>query len=189
MRTEVERAHSALVDAAAETDDALIEKYLGGTELSDDEVRGALHTAALRGSLVPIVCAAAADERGAALVLDAIVRYLPGPAEQVHRGYDARPGGGDRLRPGGPLVAHVFKTIVDSFGKVSYFKVLRGTMRADTHPYDVQQDVEERFAQLARPMGKGAGQCHRGGRRRHRRGDQARPCAHRRRARACAARW
>jgi elongation factor G len=155
MRAEVERAHSALVDAAAETDDALIEKYLDGTELTDDEVRSALHTAALRGTLVPIVCAAAADERGAALVLDAIVRYLPGPAEQVHRGLNSK---GEHVEiacdPGGPLVAHVFKTMVDSFGKVSYFKVLRGTMRPDTHPYDVQQDVEERFAQLGRPMGK-----------------------------------
>lgn len=155
MREEVERAHAALVDAAAETDDALIEKYLGGTELSDDEVRGALHAAALRGTLVPIVCAAAADERGAALVLDSIVRYLPGPSEQVHRGQNSA---GEEVEiacdPSGPLVAHVFKTTVDSFGKSSYFKVLRGTMRADTHPYDVQQDVEERFAQLARPMGK-----------------------------------
>jgi elongation factor G len=155
MREEVERAHAALVDAAAETDDALIEKYLGGTELSDDEVRGALHTAALRGTLVPIVCAAAADQRGAALVLDSMVRYLPGPSEQVHRGHNSK---GEEVEiacdPTGPLVAHVFKTTVDSFGKASYFKVLRGTMRADTHPYDVQQDVEERFAQLARPMGK-----------------------------------
>ena len=155
MREEVERAHAALVDAAAETDDDLIEKYLGGTELTDDEVRGALHTAALRGTLVPIICSAAADERGAGLVLDSIVRYLPGPSEQVHRGRDAAD---DEVEiacdPAGPLVAHVFKTIVDTFGKVTYFKVLRGTMRADTHPYDVQQDVEERFAQLARPMGK-----------------------------------
>jgi elongation factor G len=155
MRAEVERAHAALVDAAAETDDGLIEKYLGGTELTDDEVRGALHTAALRGTLVPIVCAAAADQRGAGLVLDSIVRYLPGPAEQVHRGFTAA---GEEVEiacdPTGPLVAHVFKTTVDTFGKSSYFKVLRGTMRADTHPYDVQQDVEERFAQLARALGK-----------------------------------
>jgi elongation factor G len=155
MRQEVERAHAALVDAAAETDDALIEKYLGGTELTDDEVRGALHTAALRGTLVPIVCSAAADERGASLVLDAIVRYLPGPAEQVHRGRNAT---GEEVEiacdPAGQLVAHVFKTTVDTFGKVSYFKVLRGTVRPDTHPFDVQQEVEERFAQLARPLGK-----------------------------------
>jgi len=155
MLAEVERAHAALVDAAAETDDALIEKYLGGVELTDDEVRDALHTAVLRGTLVPIVCAAAGDARGAALVLDAIVRFLPGPAEQVHAGLNSR---GEEVEiacdPGGPLVAHVFKTTVDSFGKVSYFKVLRGTMRPETHPYDVQQDVEERFTQLARPMGK-----------------------------------
>ena len=155
MREEVERAHGALVDAAAETDDALIEKYLGGIELADDEVRSALHTAALRGTLAPIVCAAAADERGAALILDSIVRYLPGPSEQVHRGRNSK---GEEVEiacdPAGSLVAHVFKTTVDSFGKVTYFKVLRGKVLGDTHPYDVQQDVEERFAQLARPMGK-----------------------------------
>lgn len=155
VRDEVERAHTALVEAAAETDDQLIEKYLSGTELSDDEVRDALHAAVLQCTLVPVICAAAADARGAELVLDSIVRYLPGPAEQVHRGVDAS---GKEIEiacdPAGPLVAHVFKTSVDTFGKTSYFKVLRGVMRAETHPYDVQQGVEERFAQLGRPVGK-----------------------------------
>ena len=89
-RADIERAHSALVDAAAETDDALLEKYLEGTELSDDEVRTALHAATARGTLVPIVCAAALTELGSSLVLDSIVRFLPSPAERVHTGQDAK---------------------------------------------------------------------------------------------------
>jgi elongation factor G len=154
-REEIERAHTALVDAAAETDDALLEKYLEGTELTDDEVRGAVHVAAARGSLVPIICAASADSRGAALVLDSIVRYLPSPQERVRRAED---GAGNDVEvacdPGGRLVAQVFRTSVDNFGKVSYVRVLRGTLRADVHPWNARHQAEERFAQLGRPMGK-----------------------------------
>ena len=154
-RAEIERAHSALVDAAAETDDALLEKYLEGTELSDDEVRGALHTATARGSLVPVLPAAALTEQGAGFVLDAIARFLPSPAEGRVSGQDAK--GADveiACDPGGKLCAQVFKTTVDTFGKVSYFKVYRGTFTGDSHPVTVRLGQEERFAQLGQPMGK-----------------------------------
>ncbi len=155
LRAEVERAHSALVDAAAETDDALLERYLEGTELSDEEVRTALHTATARGSLTPIVCAAAAQEKGASLVLDSIVRYLPSPREHAQRAIDAK---GNELEvacdPAGKLCARVFKTTVDTFGKVSFFKVLRGTFTGDSHPVTVRLGQEERFAQLGQPLGK-----------------------------------
>src|ERR1700730_6776635 len=90
MTAEIERAHAALVDAAAESDDALLEKYLEGTELTDEEVRTALHAATARGSLIPIVCPSAATEHGAGLVLDSIVRYLPGPTERTQAGVDAK---------------------------------------------------------------------------------------------------
>ncbi|MFN2568568.1 MAG: elongation factor G [Candidatus Dormibacteria bacterium] len=155
IREEVERAHGALVDPAAETDDSLIEKYLGGTELSDDEVRGALGDAAARGELVPVFCAAAADARGAALVLNAINRYLPSPASRPVTVTDDR---GDVVQvasdPAGELCAEVIKTTIDPFGKVSYLKVLRGTLTAHTHPVNSRTGQEERFAQLGRPMGK-----------------------------------
>ncbi|HEX6537834.1 MAG TPA: elongation factor G [Candidatus Dormibacteraeota bacterium] len=155
LRTDVERAHSALVDAAAETDDALLEKYLEGTELSDDEVRSALHAATARGTLVPVICAAAAAEQGASLVLDSIVRFLPSPAERVHQGVDSKGKDLDvACDPGGKLCAQVFKTTVDTFGKASYFKVLRGTFTGDSHPVTVRLGHEERFAQLGQPMGK-----------------------------------
>src|ERR1039457_1471228 len=90
LSSEIERAHAALVDAAAESDDALLEKYLEGTELTDEEIRTALHAAAARGSLVPIVCASAATEKGAAMVLDSIVRYLPAPSERTRTALDAK---------------------------------------------------------------------------------------------------
>jgi elongation factor G len=154
-RAEIERAHSALVDAAAETDDALLEKYLEGTELSDDEVHGALHVAALRGTLVPIVPMAALQEKGASFVLDCVNRYLPSPKERVHQAVDAK-GGEIEIEcdPSGPLVAHVFKSTIDPFGKITYFRVLRGAVRPDTHPFNANRGQEERLAQLGQPMGK-----------------------------------
>jgi elongation factor G len=155
MRDEIERAHTALVDAAAETDDALLEKYLEGTALADDEVRGALHAAALRGTLLPVVPAAGLLRKGAGLVLDCINRYLPSPKEPVRRGRDAK---GQEVEipcdPDGLLCAHVFKTTADPFGKISFIKVLRGTLRADMHPLNVRSGQEERLAQLGQPMGK-----------------------------------
>jgi len=154
-RAEIERAHSALVDAAAETDDALLEKYLEGAELTDDEVHGAMHTAALRGSLVPIVPAAALQEKGASYILDCINRYLPSPKERVHQATDAK---GNEIEiecdPSGSLVAHVFKSTIDPFGKITYFRVLRGAVRPDTHPFNASKAQEERLAQLGQPMGK-----------------------------------
>src|SRR5579863_8422603 len=155
MTTEIERAHAALVDAAAETDDALLEKYLEGTELTDEEVRTALHAATARGTLVPIVCASAATEKGAAMVLDSIVRYLPAPTERTRVALDSKehevPVACD---PDGKLCAFVFKTTVDTFGKISFFKVLRGTMRGDSHLITARLGQEERFAQLGQPNGK-----------------------------------
>src|ERR1700681_27746 len=155
MNTEIERAHAALVDAAAESDDALLEKYLEGTELTDDEARSALHAATARGTLVPIVCASAATEKGAAMVLDSIVRYLPAPNERTRVGLDPK---GNEVAvasdPDGKLCAFVFKTTVDTFGKVSFFKVLRGTMRGDSHPITARLSQEERFAHRGQPNGK-----------------------------------
>ncbi len=155
MADEVERARTALTDAAAETDDTLLERYLEGAELSADEIRDALHRGTRGGAVAPVICAAAADQRGAALVLDSIVRYLPSPAERT---WGAEAAGGRSVEvscdPAGPLVARVFRTTVDSFGKVSYVRVLRGTLRGDTHPFNVGRGSEERPAQLGRPMGR-----------------------------------
>jgi elongation factor G len=155
IRADVERAHSALVDAAAESDDSLLEKYLEGTELSEEEVRNALHAAAARGGLVPVVPAAALTAKGASTVLDAIVRYLPSPRERVWHG--ATPSGQEveiECDPSGKLCAYVFKTTVDAFGKVSYFRALRGTFSGDSHPVTPRLGQEERFAQLGQPSGK-----------------------------------
>jgi elongation factor G len=155
MTTEIERAHAALVDAAAESDDALLEKYLEGTELTDEEVRTALHAATARGTLVPIVCASAATEKGAAMVLDSIVRYLPAPTERTRVALDSKEHEVSvACDPDGKLCAFVFKTTVDTFGRISFFKVLRGTMRGDSHLITARLGQEERFAQLGQPNGK-----------------------------------
>ncbi|HET9050648.1 MAG TPA: elongation factor G [Candidatus Dormibacteraeota bacterium] len=154
MREEVERAHSALVDAAAETDDALLEKYLEGTELTDDEVRRALHDAARAGTLLPIVPVASTTERGTRFLLDSIVRYLQSPVEAPRTAVDARGASVEvTADPNAPLLTWAVRTVADPFGRITYLRVLRGTLRPDTHPVNPNGGHEERLAQLSRPMG------------------------------------
>ncbi|HEY6378978.1 MAG TPA: elongation factor G [Candidatus Dormibacteraeota bacterium] len=154
LRGEVERAHTALVEAAAETDDALIERYLEGGALEDEEIRRALHTAALRGTLLPVLPVASTLEHGSAALLDAINRYLESPAERTVRARDAK---GNEVEvvcdPAGPLLAYVFRTVVDTFGRISYVKLLRGRLTGDSHPVNAGSGQEERITQLAQPMG------------------------------------
>lgn len=154
MVGEVDQARTALVECAAEADDALLERYLEGGELADHEVRAALRSAVLRGDVLCAVPAAGLDERGAPAVLDAIVALLAAPRDRSWRAFD--PSGKEvevRCDPDGKLVAHVFKTTVDSFGKTSYFKVLRGRVRPDTHPFNADKGQEERLATFGQPMG------------------------------------
>src|SRR5258708_33886069 len=114
-----------------------------------------MHVAALRGSLVPIVPAWGLEEKGASVVLGWSNRYLPSPKERVHQATDAK---GSEIEvecdPSGPLVAHVFKSTIDPFGKITYFRVLRGAVHPDTHPFNTNRSAEERLAQLGQPMGK-----------------------------------
>jgi elongation factor G len=154
LRPEVERAHTALIEAAAETDDALIERYLEGGTLEDDEIRRALHTAALRGTLLPVLPVASPLEHGTAALLDAINRYLESPAERSVQARDAKGAEVDvACDPSGPLLAYVFRTVVDTFGRISYVKVLRGRLTGDSHPVNAGSGQEERITQLAQPMG------------------------------------
>lgn len=154
LRDEVERAHTALVEAAAETDDALIERYLEGGTLEEDEIRQALHTAALRGTLLPVLPVASTLEHGTGALLDAVNRYLESPSERKVMARDAKGAEVEiTCDPSGPLVAYVFRTVVDTFGRISFVKVMRGRLTGDSHPVNATTGQEERITQLAQPMG------------------------------------
>ncbi len=137
LAAEVEGRRSPLVEAAAETDDALLEKYLETGELTDTELTAALAKGVAAGTVVPVLCAASAKSIGIGTLLDAIVALLPSPVSAVHAN-GASPGRETTetvmCDPAGPPAALVFKTTADPFvGRISYVKVVSGVLNAANH--------------------------------------------------------
>jgi elongation factor G len=155
---EVAAAREMLVETIAEANDALLEKYLEGTELSADELRAGLRDGARAGKLLPVLCGAAGRAIGLHPLLDAIVDMLPSPA-------DLPPWKGDNPRtgeeveraadPSAPFSAYVFKTIVDPFaGKLSVLRIVSGRAHADLNCINTVRDERERIAHPLKLEGK-----------------------------------
>lgn len=141
-----------LVEAAAETDDALITKYLEGEELSEDELRQGLRTGVSRGSLVPVLTGSATKNVAVTLLVDALCSYLPSPADMEVAVQD-----GESLQADvkGPLAALVFKTTADPYvGRLTYFRVCSGTLKADSQAWNANKGSAERIGPLYLIRGK-----------------------------------
>ncbi len=142
-----------LIEAVAETDDALLEKYLGGEELTEDEIRAGLRKATIAGQVVPVLCGSAFKNKGVQSLLDAVVDYLPSPMEvPAITGHE--PLHDDthiqrRTADNEPLAALVFKIMTDPYvGRLSYFRVYSGTLKAGSHVYNSSKDTRERVGRL-----------------------------------------
>jgi elongation factor G len=158
LQSEVERAREMLMEAAAETDDALLEKYLDGNPLTDEELVHGFREGVRTGHIVPVLCGSAALGEGLAPLLQAILELTPSPAESpAPNATDLRTGNPVELTPdpSAPLAAFVFKTTADPFvGKLTYFRVYSGTLRADSQVYNTQKEREERIGQVFYLRGK-----------------------------------
>ena len=147
-----------LVEAVAETNDELLEKYLENGSLEADEVRSAL-PAAVRGCrFVPVLCASAAKNIGFPPLLDAIIELLPSPAERgAVQGEDPKTGDPAERQPSrqAPFSAYVFKNIVDPFsGRLAVFQVVSGELASDSTVQNVNKDAKERLGHLLKLEGK-----------------------------------
>ena len=149
--------HEQLVEAAAESEDALTEKYLEEGELTPDEIRQGLKQGVASGTIFPVVATSATKEIGVAELLDLLKDYAPSPVDAPPvRGQDAS-GGAVEVSPSddGPLAALVFKTTADPYvGKLSFFKVCRNTLRSDSQVVNVRTGQTERIGQVFVPRGK-----------------------------------
>lgn len=153
-----EEARSKLYEAVAESDDALLEKYLDQGMLGDDELRAALRRAALDGKLTPVLCGSGTRNVGIAPLLDAVVGLLPAPSERPARA-GTNPATGEAVaRPpdsAAPFSALVFKTVIDPFaGKLSIFRVISGQAKSDTVVLNATRGSKERIGQVLRLEGK-----------------------------------
>jgi elongation factor G len=159
LQDEVEQHRSDLLNFAAESDDALIEKFLEEGELTAEEIYRGLRIGTLQGAIVPVLCGASLSNLGPGLLLDAINHFLPAPED---RGpvTGQKPGSGEEVAlpvdPDGPLAAQVFKTVADPYaGRLSVFRIYSGTMKSDDTVLNVTRSVPERYGQLFLPEGKG----------------------------------
>lgn len=141
-----------MIEAAAETDDSLLEKYLEGGELSAEEVAQGVKKAVCGGSLVPVLCGSAEKEVGIVELLDAVLSLFPSPAD---RGEVAVKDGTVQPAKNAPFSAFVFKSVTDPFvGQLTYFRVYSGTLTQDSSFLNVSSGKDERFGQLYFIKGK-----------------------------------
>ncbi|PZO43017.1 MAG: elongation factor G [Shackletoniella antarctica] len=145
-----EEYRAKLVEAVAETDDALMEKYFEGQPLAPEEIAIALRQGTIQGSIVPVLCGAAFKNRGVQLLLDAVVDYLPSPMEvppiQGHL-----PNGDVAERPAddeAPLAALAFKIMADPYGRLTFVRVYSGILKKGSYIYNATKDKKERISRL-----------------------------------------
>jgi elongation factor G len=139
-----------LVESVAETDDALTEKYLEGTELSEAEIRAALRRGTIDGTVVPMLCGSAFKNKGVQLLLDAVLDYLPAPidippvtgltaaGEEVVRHADDNE----------PLSALAFKIMADPYGRLTFVRVYSGVLQKGSYVLNSSKQKKERISRL-----------------------------------------
>jgi elongation factor G len=151
MTAQAEAAREKLIELAAETDDALITKYLEGEELSPDELGAGVRAGVRAGSIVPIFAASGTKAIGARRLLDSIARIFPSPADLPVR-TDSTEIASDA---GKPLVSLVFKTSADPYvGRLTYFRVFSGVFKGDSQVWNANKQVMERVGPVYRITGK-----------------------------------
>jgi elongation factor G len=149
----VEEARHALIDMVVEHDEVLIEKYLAGEELTNDEIRHAIRSATVKMKFVPILCGASFKNKGVQALLDAVIDFLPSPEDvpaiQGHlpmhdETFDTRD-----TKDTSPFAALAFKVATDPFvGRLTFFRVYSGVLKAGSHVYDSTKDKRERIGRL-----------------------------------------
>jgi len=158
LQAEVEELRTQLVEAAAEADDELIMKYLDGEELTPEEIRRGLKIGIRAGNIVPVLTVAGTADRGVHSLLDAIVHYIPSPAEAPPKtATNPVTEESERVEPNpaGPLVAQVFKTTADPYvGRLTYIRVFSGSLESDSRVFNSRAGEEERLGQLYVMRGK-----------------------------------
>jgi len=147
-----------LIERIAETDDTLLERYLGGEEIGRDEAIRALKTGMARGEIFPLFCGAAELTYGTRALLSKLVELMPSPADRPP--LEAQKwGGADKVpvRPddGGPFAAQVFKTISEPHvGDVTFFRVYAGTVKNGQDVWNAPRAASEKLNHLCVAVGK-----------------------------------
>ena len=158
MQDLVSEQHNTLVENIVESDDALLERYLEGEPLADDEIKVALKKAILSREIVPVLCGSATKNIGIDLLQNFIINCMPSPLDRGPWKAASVVGDADiecNPDPDAPFSAFVFKTVADPFaGRLSIFRIVSGTIGGDGNFFNVNKDTNERYNQLLMLAGK-----------------------------------
>ncbi len=158
---EADKYRKKLVEKIAESDDAVLERYLEGIEPTQEEILSGIKEGSLSRKYIPVSCGAATRNMGTSNLLDTIALCLPSPIEMATiapiSGKNPKDGGLIFRKPSEtePMAAFIFKTIADPYaGKLSLFRVYSGTLKADSAVYNATADTKERVGQVFYLQGK-----------------------------------
>ena len=157
---EIKPVRQMILETVAESSESLMERYFEteGEDFTLKEIQDALQAGIVSGDIVPVLCGVAANGTGIGVLMTSIGRYLPSP-NTVHPTLEAENEKGEEIEvpctQEGPMSAFVFKTVVDPFfGKITYFKVVSGILRAGDTVTNVNKGVQERLNHIYIPRGK-----------------------------------
>ncbi|EFA71036.1 elongation factor G [Cylindrospermopsis raciborskii S07] len=139
-----------LIEAVAETEDALMEKYFAGEDLTEAEIRSALRKGTVAGTIVPVLCGSAFKNKGVQLMLDAVVDYLPAPID-VPAIQGTLPNGDTverRAEDSQPLSALAFKIMADPYGRLTFVRVYSGVLKKGSYVLNATKGKKERISRL-----------------------------------------
>ena len=153
-REQAEEYHSQLIEAVAETDDALMEKFFEGNELTIDEIKSAIRKATIAGRMNPVLCGTSYRNKGVQPLLDAVVDYLPSPVDvppvkgtSKNKGEEIERAASDDE----PFAALAFKVMVDPFvGRLVFFRVYSGCIKSGSYVYNATKGKRERIGRILR---------------------------------------
>jgi elongation factor G len=151
FREAMEKARHDVIEAAVSHDEALIEKYFSGTDLTNDEIRHAIRSATIGNFIVPVLCGAAFKNKGVQAMLDAVVDFLPSPVDvPAVEGHLPNGEPGERHpSDDDPFAGLAFKIATDPFvGKLTFFRVYSGSLKAGSYVYNATKDKRERVGRL-----------------------------------------
>ena len=150
MQAQVAEHRAKLIEAVAETDEALIEKYLEGVELTEAEIHQGLRQGTVAVTIVPVLCGSAFKNKGVQLLLDGVIDYLPAPSE-VPPIQGLVPNGDTverRADDAEPLAALAFKIMADPYGRLTFVRVYSGVLKKGSYVLNATKDKKERVSRL-----------------------------------------
>jgi elongation factor G len=152
LKAKAEEYREKLLEAAAESDDKLLEKYLADHNLSNEEVREGLRKATINAQIIPVVCGTAFKNRGVQPLLDAIVDYLPSPLDKkAVVGLSPKTGEEEKreTRDEEPFSSLAFKIMSDPYvGRLTFFRVYSGVLKAGSYVYNSVKEKKERIGRI-----------------------------------------